>query len=280
MSAHLPDYSYLDEDDTQDGLDDMDLSERDTALVVALPHLDYESQLKAIRVVLGSHREAEKKHAADIEKAAQRARRPVRSGHPANSLAAALEEGSAEQQWIDEMHYSIYQNAVHSMAAVGWIAPFVESIFYQSFRSVECEMKDGLALPSDHVRWQRPAEDQWDCHYVWKNGRRSAHLVNGILQLLDAIDMADHMPDDLRPMLSALFEYRNKMFHLGLEWPLEERQRFDKRLSKWPREWFSKATSGGTPWVFYMSPAFIVHCLDRTEDIIAGIGRFFKERFR
>ena len=67
MSAHLPDYSYLDEDDTQDGLDDMDLSERDTALVVALPHLDYESQLKAIRVVLGSHREAEKKHAADIE---------------------------------------------------------------------------------------------------------------------------------------------------------------------------------------------------------------------
>ena len=41
------------------------------------------------------------------------------------------------------MHYSIYQNAVHSMAAVGWIAPFVESIFYQSFRSVECEMKDG-----------------------------------------------------------------------------------------------------------------------------------------
>ena len=64
--------------------------------------------------------------------------------------------------------------------------------------------------------------------------------MNGILQLLDAIDMADHMPDDLRPMLSALFEYRNKMFHLGLEWPLEERQRFDKRLSKWPREWFSK----------------------------------------
>ena len=102
------------------------------------------------------------------------------------------------------------------------------------------------------------------------------------MQLIDAVEMTNYMPDDLRVTLSALFAYRNKMFHGGFEWPLEERQRFARQLSRsgWPEDWFSTAMSGGKPWIFYMSPIFVTHCLDRMEQVIEGIGKFYKERFR
>ena len=281
MADQQDDYSYLEtfDEDWMKRSGNLELSERETARAVVLPDLDYDSQLIAIRALLKNHRNAEAEHAAEIKKAEQLTRISVRNRHQKDPSIVALEEDFRQQNWIDKMYGLVYHDAAHSMAAVGLIAPFVESIFYQAFQGIS-KMMDGLSLPNDHERWHRPTEDQWNCHYVWKNGRRRTSLVEGILQLVDAIDMKAQMPGDLRLMLSALFEYRNKMFHCGFEWPLEERQRFDSQLSRWPRDWFLKATSGDDPWVFYMSPTFVEHCLDRTEDIITGIGKFCKERFQ
>ena len=166
------------------------------------------------------------------------------------------------------------------MAAVGLLATFLESFFYQSFRLIGSEMASESLVPSDHERWQHAGGEKWDCHFVWKNGHKVKDLVEGIVQLVDAVHMKDHMPEDLHVTLSALFRYRNKMFHCGLEWPLTERKRFEQELSRWPEDWFLRATAGDAPWVFYMSASFIAHCLDRTERIIEGIGRFRKERLR
>lgn len=281
MAEQRDDHSYLDflsRDDTGNEFGGLEWSDVDTACTVALPDLDYKSQLIAIRRLLDLHRNAEAEHTAEIKAVEQLVRSPVRT-RSRDPFTEALEEQSREQNWVDHLHYSVYHDAAHSMAAVGLIAPFVESIFYQSFRSIEREMTNKVSLPSDHKRWGLPAEDQWNCHYVWENGRQRANLVKGIMQLVHAVDLTGYLPDDLRLTLSALFEYRNKMFHCGFEWPLERRIHFDQRLSGWPKDWFIKATSGDAPWVFYMSPVFIVHCLDRTEDIVAGIGRFCKERF-
>lgn len=179
------------------------------------------------------------------------------------------------------MHSSVYQDAAHSMAAVGMIAPFVESVFYQAFQNIGRELTKDGSPPSDHARWKQAVEDQWDCHFVWTGGHRRKDLVKGIMQLVDAIDMTEYMPKDLERILSALFAYRHKMFHCGFEWPLEERLRFNKRLNEsgWPSDWFSKATSDEEPRVFYMSPVFIEHCLVRAEQIITGIGGFCNHRF-
>ena len=253
--------------------------ERDIALAATLPELDYASQLIAIRDLLDRQRNAEAEHTTKIKKAEHHARNPLRTRNPDPSIAA-LEEDFRQQHWIDQLHYSIYQDAAHSMAAVGLLSPFLESFFFQSFRLIGREMMSESSVPSDHERWQHAAGDQWDCHFVWKNGRRIRSLVDGIIQLVDAVRMKNHMPDDLQRTLSALFAYRNKMFHCGLEWPLTERKRFEQELSRWPEDWFSIATSGDDPWVFYMSAAFVAHCLDRAEQIIAGIGRFRKARLR
>ena len=57
------------------------------------------------------------------------------------------------------------------------------------------------------------------------------------------------MPGDLEATLAVLFAYRNKMLHLGFEWPSRELERFEEQLesSRWPTDWFSKATSDDRP---------------------------------
>ena len=89
------------------------------------------------------------------------------------------------------------------------------------------------------------------------------------------------MPSDFAPTIKALFLYRNRMFHLGFEWPPKARENFAKtvRESEWPTDWFGKATIDDQPWMFYMSKTFIAHCLTSIEQIAIGINEFrFEQR--
>ena len=99
------------------------------------------------------------------------------------------------------------------MAAVGMIAPFVESLFREAFREFDRE-------------WQR------------------GDMVRNLLNSISEMGLGKYMPEDLEFTLTALFEYRNRMLHSGFEWPREVRESFDRRLenSGWPVEWFSRAT--------------------------------------
>jgi hypothetical protein len=69
------------------------------------------------------------------------------------------------------------------------------------------------------------------------------------------------------------------MFHNGLEWPVQERQRFAQRITNehWPPQWFSKAESGHQPWVFYMTDDFIEHCLKTINLSLDAIGLFIRD---
>lgn len=245
-----------------------ELSDRDAACMV-LPDLDYDSQLAAIHQLLRNHQQADDalaKEIAEIEAFAQR--------------TSGIRNERAVDEWTDRLHHSVYQDAAHSMSAVGMLAPMIESVFYQAFQSIRKQMSSDSTQPSAHDRWKRPAEDQWDCHYVWSKGRRSTNLVEGVMQLSEATGLDVHLPGDLRLTLQALFEYRNKMFHNGFEWPVEERERFAKRIvdACWPSDWFKPATRGDKPWVNYMTDDFIRHCVAMIEEVIRGIGAFCKAR--
>lgn len=232
-----------------------------------LDALDYDAQLYAIRTLLQRHREADQQLVDEIKRLEVRANE---LHGEANEYAVAF--------LIDHYHGSVYQDAAHSMAAVGMLAPFVESIFYHAFQGIRQQTQSGLGAISSHDRWQQPTEDQWDCHFVWKRGKRSGNLVEGILQLSEATGLHTYLPATLRHTLQALFEYRNKMFHCGFEWPVHERAGFQRRIAEsgWPTDWFATATHGGKPWVFYMASVFIEHCLESIEGVITGIGAFCK----
>ena len=205
-----------------------------------LEELDYNAQFSAI-IRLLNIQEQDRKH---LDGKIERMRKIA-----AQTIGAANYQ--AEQEWVALCHESCYQEAAHSMAAVGMIAPFTESVFQHAF-------------PEDYQRILDSKE------------HRRKSLVDKVMALVHQVNIIEFMPDDLKPTLSALFAYRNKMFHHGFEWPQRERRNFDNQLieSDWPEDWFQRATSGEQPWMFYMSPKFIDHCLKQIEKIITGIEEF------
>jgi hypothetical protein len=119
-------------------------------------------------------------------------------------------------------------------------------------------------------------KNPWDCHFVAGSSRPD--FVHGVLELADAIGLTPLLPPDLEKTLGALFGYRNKMFHHGFEWPMKEREEFERRIAQeWPPEWFEKSESDHKPWIFYMSRAFVDHCLQMIDHTIRAFGRLARQ---
>jgi hypothetical protein len=74
--------------------------------------------------------------------------------------------------------------------------------------------------------------------------------------------------------------YRNKMFHCGLEWPIEERRKFYNRIKneRWPENWLSFSKSGDEPWIFYLTDEFIKKCIESSENAILGIAQYVQNK--
>lgn len=105
--------------DSFEGVDE--LSDLDYACLL-LPDLDYESQLNAIKNLLQRHHRANQQISDEIKEIEAHARQ----------LTGILNQ-QAIDDWLDRLHTSVYQDAAHSMAAVGMLAPLVESIYHQIF---------------------------------------------------------------------------------------------------------------------------------------------------
>ncbi|MCY4651842.1 MAG: hypothetical protein OXC95_01615 [Dehalococcoidia bacterium] len=195
---------------------------------------DYMSQMEAIRGLLSRQEHVGTQTVTDIKRAEEVAK---------NSVGEA--NYYAVHRHIELIHHSIYQDAAHSMAAVGMLAPLIESIFRSTFRRIDKK------LPR-------------------------SYLVKNIMAVVNdkSVGMREYMPDDLDQTLDALFLYRNKMFHHGFEWRLSQREAFVCCLSNWPSEWFGESTSDDEPWMFYMSLEFISHCISTIEDVLRGLIRF------
>jgi hypothetical protein len=99
-----------------------------------------------------------------------------------------------------------------------------------------------------------------------------------IMAMAEETGLAANLPIDLKSTLTALFAYRNKILHLGFEWPDGDRKAFADRIPKegWPADWFSQATSDGEPWMFYVTDAFVDHCLATVDQILDGLGAFVR----
>lgn len=243
-------------------------TDREMGLIV-LSHFDYEAQLSAVHALLLRQTNSNQLLKDEIAKIDALARR-----------TSGLLNQRAVDEWVDHLHASVYQDAAHSMAAVGMLAPLFESILCQSFGGIRRILETGVVPLSSHPRWQWSATEKWNCQFVFgKNGRKK-NLVEGVLQLADAVGLLDYLPDDLKPTLEALFSYRNKMFHLGFEWPIEEREKFQKQLAQtdnWPSDWFTTATSDHKPWIFYLTDTFIQHCLTTIDGVLGGVGAFARK---
>ncbi len=198
---------------------------------------DYDSQLEAIYGLLYRQEKSDDELAYDIANTEEFV---LRSSGDARETAV--------DQWVELVHTSVYQDAAHSMATVGMLAPVAETVFKRTFWTIKKEMP------------------------------YNSDIAKNIANIVREVGLEPYLPKDFDLTLEALFAYRNKMFHHGFEWPEHERCKFENRLKSWPTDWFGKSISDNKPWMFYMSPKFIRHCLYVITQCVDGIEKFLSYR--
>ena len=226
---------------------------------------ELDAQLIAIRGALAAARSAASQETDEIEALAKRA----------NEIGSDHLVG----MWTDEVHASVYHDAARSAAAVGMLAPFIESLFVGIFRGIGKMGEDVLGHDSASERSVRAVAGFWDPHFAYARREIRDDLVTGILQLSVASKLEPHLPADLKPVLEALFGYRNKVLHNGFEWPIDERESFANRVKTWPAGWFESATSNGRPWVWYLSDAFIERVVEFIDEVLDAAGQHVRLHF-
>jgi hypothetical protein len=223
-----------------------------------LPEIDYPAQLRAIRDLLDHHAAEERIVTDRIQRISTT--KPMR------------------QQFVDEavaeMHASVYQDAAHSMAAVGMLAPLTETIFRTAFLNIGARYDSLPGWTSKHPRLQRPGKTRWDCGLVLRNDKWVNGIVEGVRELSDALELTQALPPDFWLRFEALIAYRNKMFHHGFEWPEKVRDKFWSQVEV--SRFFTAATTGGRPWIVYMSAAFTREVLVDIERVLTVIGALAK----
>jgi hypothetical protein len=225
--------------------------------MMLIPHLDYVAQLTAIRDLLSLHESTE-------QSAAERIRRLEREAGVLSGVATQ----QAVDEWLDRLHGTVYQDAAHSMAAVGTLAPLAESVFEHGLLSLGRMHSDWRLPPPGHPRFSNSWPAAWNPKVNGKKG-----VVAGIREICDGAGITPYLHHDTFQILSALFAYRNAMFHIGLEWPEAKRTAFHERAEAWPG-WFVWSTHGDEPWLAYMTSALIDRVITTLDSAIEGLGRY------
>lgn len=161
---------------------------------------------------------------------------------------------------------SIYWDSAFSMAAIGQIAPYIESLFTAFF----AKYANFFQPDKSHSRFTIARVQSFDPHYYFDDKSSRKDLTAGIIQLSDAIAISTKMPKFFKETITCVFAYRNKMFHNGLEWSKSESAKFSSFLKekRIPAKWFDVATSGGSPWCYFMTNEFITHLLSFSDKIL------------
>ena len=267
MMDKEPVVAYPNPLEVDDGLDAIVITNRDRACLV-LPDLDYEAQLIAIKELLRRNEQADVRTSEEIQALDAFARK-----------STGLRNDRAVDEWLNLLHGSTYQSAANSMAAVGMLAPLIESLFYQAFQGIRATFYGADVIPSGYGRsGMRTTNDFWDCHLIFaptRNDRKAKNLVLGIMELAEAINLTMHLPSDLGVLLSALIRYRNKMFHSGFEWPASNCVSFAAEITSagWG-DWFTSATRVDIPFVFYMTDAFVARLLALVDEVLNSFGAY------
>jgi len=235
-----------------------------------IPLLDYESQLLAIVDLLLRQNEADEELMEKIEKA-DKAAREVNGNN--DDYAQYLSDNRSEL-----IQKSIFQDAAHSMSAIGMLVPFTESLFFHLFHGVKENIYTVLNIVPNSKRLERKGKKAWDCHYFFQDDKFEKNLASGIIQMNTELGVSSYIPNDLEPALKVLFSFRNSMFHCGFEWPISERIKFQTKIAeeKWPEEWLSCSTSNDEPWIYYLTNKFINNYLKLIVETLIGISKYIE----
>lgn len=221
-----------------------------------------DEQLEAIKALILRNRQADAATRIKLDEIYQELERNPDS----DSLEARRE---------DVFWRMVFQEAAHSMSAVGMLAPFIESLFVAIFEG----LRERDSEEQKDTRRQHAEDQIWNPQIVFRKDGAKSDLVAGIDQLAETCGLKCYLPPVYHTTLTALFAYRNNMLHNGFEWPPEATKKFGQRIAseKWPKNWFSSTEKGSEPWLYYMTPEFCGQCVKTIDGIIEGTGRYLRD---
>lgn len=244
------------------------LDDRDY-LYTLVHNIDWQSQLLAVRLLLSRNRQAGKafSKAMEVEEAEVKAYRGPHHDHWVD-------------QHVDMMHESVYRDAAESMAAIGMIAPLVESMLSQSLATLGGMYDRKNINPGNHKRWERAGGHaaRWNCQFYFDSSKEAKNnVILGLPQLAAACGLDKFLSPDFMTWFEAMFTYRNFMFHGGFEWTIDRREFFEKEVEKkrWVR-FFICSTTNGRPWIYYIKNEAIDALPAMVENMLDSLGRFAK----
>jgi hypothetical protein len=231
--------------------------------------IDWQAQLLAVRQMISRNRQAgEAFSKAIMDDAAELAAYNGPHHH------------HYEEQHTDMKFEASYRDAAESMAAIGMIAPMVESTLGQALAALGRMYDKKDMHPGNHKRWKR-AEDheaRWNCQYYF-DSKKTAHndIFRGVPQLSAACGLDKFLSRDFMTWFAAMFRYRNFMFHGGFEWSLERRNHFAAEIEKngWEK-FFTCSTVNDRPWIYYLQDEAILAMPSMVEEMLDSLGCFTK----
>ncbi|MGO7821237.1 hypothetical protein ACC684_28715 [Rhizobium ruizarguesonis] len=231
--------------------------------------IDWQSQLLAVRLMISRNRRAGEAFSKAIED--EEAEVKAYNGPHQDHYVG---------HYVDMVRESVYRDAAESMAAIGMIAPLIESTLGQSLAALG-DMYDRKNIsPGKHERWTRAEKHKarWNCQFYY-NGKKEAknNIILGMPQLAGACGLHKFLSQDFMTWFEAMFTYRNFMFHGGFEWTIERRDFFEKESQKkgWDR-FFTCSTTNDRPWIYYINDEAIVAFPTMVESMLDSLGRFTK----
>ncbi len=242
------------------------LDDRDY-LYTLVHNIDWQSQLRAVRLMLSRNRQAGKAYSKAIEEDAAEVK--AYSGPHHDHYV---------DQHVDMIHQSVYRDAAESMAAIGMIAPLVESTLGQSLAALGDMYDRKIINPGSHKRWKRAGDHpaRWNCQFYFNGkGEASNNIILGLPQLAAACGLDKYLSEDFLTWFEAMFTYRNFMFHGGFEWAIERRQLFEMEVeNKGWTSFFNCSTTNERPWIYYIENKAIDALPSMVEDMLDSLGRF------
>ena len=248
----------------------LEMTDRDYAHYLLGEDIDLDAQLLAIRDLMRRHSVASAELSREIDELADAAR----------SAKGPYAEHLVDLS-VDRMHNSVYQDAAHSMAAAGMLAPLMESVLVRLFDGIG--HRPWPLIDSDRKNLADASEKpkaMWNAQIYFSSRRGPvSDVVKGVIQLARTSGLDGYLTEDFAKAFEALVTYRNKMFHNGFEWPVAMRDNSQTLIEQkhW-EDWFSRASTNDKPWVFYMSAPFIERLMALIDEVLKAAGRLVRDR--
>jgi hypothetical protein len=184
------------------------------------------------------------------------------------AVEQSLLKHNADDIYADRAHSLTFMELACSQAAVGAVAPLAETLL----RKVAGRLRGQYSKPTQpnaHHRTHLEDDDFWNpALLARKDGNEpTTNLLGGFRQLLNALGLANKVPDACWSTFEALFAYRNAALHEGYEWPTERRVKLLEEATKRKWDWYEVTTVDGAPWLISVKDEFWPEAIKQIEEV-------------